>query len=297
MDRGGERDFSDNPRVSDSPPASVVIPTFGASDYLDVTLASVMPQATAVDVEVIVVSDGPDAAIAAAAERHGARLVELPEHRGLNPARNAGIRAALGDVIVLIDSDVEAPPGWLEALLDGVRSTPDREVFGGPIWARLEGGGPQHCGREPAPITTLERGPEDRDVPIVWGANMTIRRSAFERIGDFDENLQGRGDEDDWEDRYTAEGGKIRYLAKAGLVHRRTAEDAGLRALARAAYGQGREARRNDVRVGKARPIATETRVLMGCAWHTLRRRCAYGIVMGARSAGSLREALVEHRS
>lgn len=284
------------PRVSDVPTASVVIPTFSAPGYLDVALASVMPQAEAAGAEVIVVSDGVDQPTAAVAERHAAKLVSLPEHRGLNAARNAGIEAARSDLIVFIDQDIEAPPGWLDAILEGARATPDREVFGGPIWARLEGG-PRGCGREPAPITTLDRGPEDCDVPIVWGANMIIRRSAFERIGYFDEDLHGRGNEDDWEDRYTAHGGRIRYLAKAGLVHRRTPEDAKLSVLMRAAYGQGREARRNDVRVGKARPIGTETRALLGCAWHTVRRRCAYGIVMGARSAGSLREALVERRS
>ncbi len=29
--------------------------------------------------------------------------------------------------------------------------------------------------------------------------------------------------------------------------------------------------------------------MLAGCAWHTVRRRCPYGIVMGARAAGTLR--------
>jgi glycosyltransferase involved in cell wall biosynthesis len=282
--------------VPDTPTASIVIPTLAAAEYLEVTLASVMPQARAAGAEVIVVSDGPDRPTAAAAERHRARLVTLPEQRGLNAGRNAGIQAARGDFIVFIDQDIEAPRGWLDALIDGARANPESEVFGGPIRARLEGG-PRSCGREPAPITTLDAGPEDRDVPLVWGANMAIRRSAFERLGAFDEVLHGRGNEDDWEFRYTTTGGRIRYLARASLDHRRSAPDAQLRVLARHAYGQGRESRRHDSRVGKARPIPTELRTLAGCAWHTVRRRCAYGIIMGARAAGSLREALVERRS
>ena len=80
---------------------------------------------------------------------------------------------------MLIDDDVAAPPGWLEALLAGVAADPDREVFGGPIRARLEGGGPRACGREPAPITTLDLGPADRDVELVWSANMAIRRARW----------------------------------------------------------------------------------------------------------------------
>jgi GT2 family glycosyltransferase len=282
--------------VPAKPTASILVPTLAAPGYLEVTLASVMPQAQAYGAEVIVVSDGPDQPTAALAACHGARLVTLPAQRGLNAARNAGIEAAGGDLIVFIDQDVDAPAGWLQALIDGARENPDHEVFGGPIRARLEGG-PRGCGREPPPITTLDAGPQDRDVALVWGANMAIRRSAFERLGVFDEALHGRGNEEDWEFRYTAGAGRIRYLAKAGLDHRRAASDARLRALARHAYGQGREARRHDVRTGKPRAIRMELRTLAGCAWHTVRRRCAYGIVMGARTAGSLRESLAERRS
>jgi GT2 family glycosyltransferase len=282
--------------VPDKPTASILIPTLAAPDYLEVTLASVAPQARAAGAEVIVISDGPDPATSELAERHRVRLVTLPEQQGLNAGRNAGIRAAGSDLIVLIDQDVDAPSGWLQALIDGAGANPDCEVFGGPIRARLEGG-PRGCGREPAPITTLDAGPQDRDVPLVWGANMAIRRSAFERLGPFDEVLHGRGNEEDWEFRYIATGGRIRYLARAGLDHRRAAPDARLRVLARHAYGQGREARRHDVRTGAPRALGTELRTLAGCAWHTVRRRCGYGIVMGARTAGSLREALAERRS
>jgi glycosyltransferase involved in cell wall biosynthesis len=281
--------------VANPPTASIVIPTLRATAYLDVALASVVPQAQTCDAEVIVVSDGPDAATAALARRHGARVVTLDSRGGVNATRNAGIDAARGELIVLIDDDVEAPPGWLAALLEGARSNPEYEVFGGPIRARLEGG-PRGCGRERAPITTLDEGSEDRDVPVVWGANMAIRRSAFERLGPFDGSLSGRGDEEEWEHRYQTGGGRIRYLARAGLDHRRDAEDARLTVLTRQAYRHGREARRHDVRAGKPRPIATELRNLAGCAWHTVRRRCAYGVVMGARAAGSLREALTERR-
>ncbi len=281
--------------MAERPTASILIPTLPATAYLDVALASVAPQAVACDAELIVVCDGPDDATAQLARSYGARVVTLERRRGLNAARNAGIEAARGDLIVLIDHDVDAPPGWLAALLEGVRANPEHELFGGPIRARLEGG-PRGCGRERAPITTLDEGPEDRDVAFVWGANMAIRRSALERLGPFDESLSGRGDEEEWELRYRAAGGRIRYLARAGLDHRRTAEDARLGVLTRQAYRHGREARRHDVRAGKPRPIATELRTLAGCAWHTVRRRCAYGIVMGARTAGSLREALAERR-
>lgn len=278
------------------PAASIVIPSLGRPDYLEVTLASVMPQASNLGAEVIVVSDGPDERTARVAQGRGAKFVSLPEERGVNAARNEGVRNARGDLIVFIDDDVEAPANWLEEVLSGARANPDREVFGGPIRPRLEQG-PRSCGREPGPISALDAGTEDRDIPFAWGTNMAIRRSAFERLGLFDDGLSGRGDEEEWELRYTATGGRIRYLAGAGLDHRRAPSDARLRVLTRQAYRHGREARRHDIRAGKSRPIPAEMRILAGCAWHTVRRRCAYGIVMGAKAAGSLREALAQRQT
>jgi GT2 family glycosyltransferase len=274
------------------PNASIVIPTRGRPEYLDVTLASVMDQAQMAGAEVLVVLDGPDPDSDAVARRRGARVAALDQPRGLNAARNRGIATAGADLIAFLDDDVEVEPGWLSALLQGVRSAPEHGVFGGPIRARLEGGGPRACGREAPPITTLDLGSADADVAFVWGANMAIRRSAYERVGPFDERLAGRGDEEDWERRYRAAGGRVRYLAGAGIVHRRSAADARLRVLARAAYALGRTARRNDVRKGTPPSTAYELRVLAGCAWHTVRRRCAYGIVMGAHTLGRIRELL-----
>jgi len=284
----------DNPGVSSAPQASIVIPSHGRPQYLDVALASVSPQAKDAGAEVLVVSDGPDPQTANVAQRHGAELVSLVTPSGLNAARNAGIEAAAADLIVFVDDDVSVPAGWLHALLAGVAAAPDREVYGGPIRASLEGGGPRACGREAPPLTTLDHGPEDRDVPHVWGANMAVRRSAITRIGGFDETIRGRGDEEEWEHRYVRQGGRIRYVAGAWLEHRRTREDATVRALSRAAYHLGKSARRNDLRKGRPPGLAAELRVLIGCLWHAVRRRCAYGFVMAAHTLGRVREWLSE---
>ena len=269
-----------------------MIPSKHRPEYLEVALSGVAPQARAAGAEIIVVNDGGDEATRIVADRHGAQVIIPPPPGGINAARNAGIDAAGADLVVLIDDDISAPAGWLDAILTGAASAPDVDVFGGPIRARLEGGGPRSCGREGAPITTLDLGAADRDVPLVWGANMALRPRALDRAGRFDETWRGPGDEEDWEHRYTAAGGTIRYLAAAGLEHRRAAADATVRSLSRAAYRQGRASRRYDVRKGTAPSVVGELRTLAGCQWHVLRRRCANGIVLGAHAAGRLREAL-----
>ena len=236
-------------------------------------------------------SDGPDPAAARIAAAHGARHLALPEPRGANAARNAAVAATDSELVVFVDDDVLAPPGWLEAMLAGARATPDREVFGGPIQARLEGaargpaGGSRPRSRRSSSARTIATSSScgartwPCGAPRSSGSARSTRRSscaATRRTGSA---------------ATRAAGGRTRYLAAAGLEHRRTAEDSTLARLTRAAYGQGRAARRYDVRKGTAPPLRAELRVLVGCAWHTGRRRCAIGIVMGAHSAGRLREA------
>jgi GT2 family glycosyltransferase len=274
------------------PTASIVVPTLARPDYLEVTLASIAPQAAAAGAEVIVADDGALPAARAAAERHGARYVAHEKSQGPNAARNTGIEAAGSDLIVLVDDDVFAPDGWLRALLGAAAAHPDYEAFGGPIRARLEGASLRACGREGPPITFLDLGAEDRDADFVWSANMAVRREALDRVGRFDAGLDIYGDEEEWQRRLRAAGGKIRYVAAAGLDHRRAGRDARLRALARAGYHRGRNSRRYDARKGSAPSLPAELRVLAGCAWHTVRRRCANGVVMGAVAAGRVREAL-----
>jgi GT2 family glycosyltransferase len=273
--------------------ASIIVPTRDRAGYLDVALASIAPQAAAAGAELLVVDDGPGAATRAVAERHGARYVAHDASRGLNAARNTGIDAAGGELLVFVDDDVAVRPGWLAALLDADhRAEPDVGVLSGPIHARFEDHRLRSCGREAPPITTQDHGPEDRDVAHAWGANMAVRRSAIERAGRFDETRELYGDEQEWQDRVRAAGGRIRYVAAAALDHRRAGDDARLRTLAAAAYGRGRASRRFDRFKGRAPSLARELRVLAGCAAHTVRFACPNGIVLAAHSLGRLSAAL-----
>ena len=277
----------------DRPAVTVVVPTRGRAAYLEVTLDSLRRQRTGTPHEILVIDDGATDATPKVAERFGARLIQHGERRNLNVARNTGVREARADLVAFLDDDVFVPPGWLDELVEGVARYPDAEAFGGPIRPRLEGNPPRSCGREEPPITALDLGHEDVEAEMVWGANFAVRRSAVERIGQFDETRDRlHGDEEDWLLRLRAGGGRIMYLAGAGLDHRRTADDSTLWALSRVAFERGRAARATDLRRGTAPGLARELRVLVGCGWHTLRRACPQGVVMGANSAGRVVETL-----
>src|SRR5436309_4439758 len=243
------------------PPASIVVPTRDRAPYLAVALDSLLPQARAAGADVLVVVDGIDAASAAVARERGARAVSHSRPRGLNAARNTGIAETRGDLVAFVDDDVEVRPGWLEALLRAADECSDVDVFTGPVFARFEDHPFRACGREGPPVTFLDLGPEDVDARYAWGANLAVRRGAFERVGRFDASRELYGDEQEWQDRLrSSERPRIRYVAAAALDHRRAGEDARLRALMAAAHQRGHASRRYDVFKGTAPPVTRELR-------------------------------------
>ncbi len=264
-------------------------------------LASIAPQASAAGAELIVVDDaGASEQARGLADRFGARYEPHPEPLGLNVARNTGVACTEGELVVFVDDDVQVCDGWLEALLRAAREHPGVDVFTGPIRPRLEGAPPRSCGREGAPITSLDLGPDDTRTRFAWGANMTIRRTALDRVGLFDVSLEHGGDEQEWQERL-ARGrttsdeigqGPVLYVAAASLDHRRSPADARLCSLCRAAYARGRAARRFDTWRGQAPSRAYELRTLAGCLGHVVRYRCPAGLTMVAHSGGRLLEAL-----
>ncbi len=303
--RAGPLFFGPNNRILNliDPTASIVIPTRARPDYLRVALASIAPQAAAAGAELLVVEDGqPSHEVGALAARFGAAHLSHTRPLGLNAARNTAVANSSGELVVFVDDDVEVRPGWLQALLAAAQQHPEAQVLTGPIRPRLEGRGgwSRHsCGREGPPITSLDLGPRDtNDVRFAWGANMTVRRGALERVGPFDATLGLYGDEQEWQERLLASSRNgeqpILYVAAAALEHRRSPADARLRSLARAAHARGRASRRYNNWKGDAPSLYTELRTLIGCLGHVVRRRCPAGLTMVAHSLGRLEQGMRE---
>ena len=98
-----------------APTVSVIIPACNEA----ATIADLIARVKAAGPwhQVIVVDDGSRDATAAEAEKAGARVISHPYNVGNGAAIRTGIRAATGDVIVMLDGDGQHPPEAVPGLV------------------------------------------------------------------------------------------------------------------------------------------------------------------------------------
>ena len=118
------------------PDFSVVVPAYQAADVIGGCVRALHTQTVPREqYEIIVVDDGSTDGTRAAAHEAGADQVLSRPHRGPAAARNAGIEASRGEIVVFTDADCEPSPEWLEHM-----TTPftDPLVMGakGAYWTR-----------------------------------------------------------------------------------------------------------------------------------------------------------------
>lgn len=92
---------------------SIVMPALNEERYIAKAISSLQDQKTAA--ELIVIDNESTDKTAEIAKGLGAKVITAP--RGKLNARDAGIRAAEGDIIVAVDADSYYPQGWLERLV------------------------------------------------------------------------------------------------------------------------------------------------------------------------------------
>jgi glycosyltransferase involved in cell wall biosynthesis len=167
---------------------SVVVCTHRRSAYLPGLLAALGhldPQ----PLEVIVVDNDPgERDSRAIIEGAGARYVR-EDARGLDNARNAGMRAARGDLIAFTDDDCLPPPGWLSRLPEHFASASVAAVTGPgfaaeldtPSQLRFELEGGFNRGFRRAVHDWMTISPLDA-ARVGVGANMTFRASALREL-------------------------------------------------------------------------------------------------------------------
>jgi len=267
---------------------SVVIPTWNRATLLSGCLDALLGQTyPADDFEVIVADDGStDETASTAVSRSGrqpqVRYVRI-DHTGANAARNAGILAANGDIVCLVDDDERPPTGWLSRAASLLANNPEVDAVGGPYRA-ADSPRFRTC---PACQNLGELKPPEGK--WLLGGNVAIRRNVFTTIGYFDDHLSGYGEDVEWMVRATRAGLQLHFADDMFVWHNRSTQ--GLIELIRKGYSQGRGL------PAAYRAMGAITRVTPGGALrysgrslaHCLRRRCLAGLIGAAEGVGRVR--------
>ncbi len=172
---------------------SVVIPTGSVDGELAIQLRAVLAQQGTDRFEVIVSLNTRDDTASASLDAMLAeigddrvRSIDSSQVRGAAHARNAGARAAHGDLLVFCDADDVVRPGWLTALTGALAGPAARfdAVSGLCVDFSDEGDVPKWL--PPPPTHEL---PTFLGVPYLLSGNLGVKRSIFEMVGGFDESL------------------------------------------------------------------------------------------------------------
>jgi len=206
--------------------ASIIIPVWKGASVIADCLEAVFAHSGARLLEVICVDNAsPDNAAAIITQRFPqVRLISQPVNLGFAGGVNAGLRAACGDVSVLLNQDCLVQPGWLDALLDALTAHPEFGIAGCTIF-NIDGS-INHAGaqlRKPIALgqhLTDRGGEQPRAVDYVTGAAMAIRRSTWEIVGSFDDGFYpAYYEEVDYCYRTRQHGLQIGYVPSATVCH------------------------------------------------------------------------------
>jgi glycosyltransferase involved in cell wall biosynthesis len=215
-----------------APRISLIVCTYNRADILPRCLQAAQAQTLdASEYEIIVVDN-------ASVDHTRAIVEQWPEirylycaHRGLSQARNTGAHAARAPFVTYIDDDAIAEPDLLEQVLGAFEAHADAGCVGGRIDIHLPAALPGWYSKHFAGYYS-EFNPGYGDVQRVgelweypFGANVSYRVEALERIGYFNLNM-GRvgkntsgGEELDAEYRIAQAGYAIYYTPHARVEH------------------------------------------------------------------------------
>ncbi len=218
--------------------ASIIIVNWNGAPHLPICLDALRAQ-TLRDFEVIVADNAShDESLPLLARDYPeVKVVALPENRGFTGGNNAGICAAQGMFIILLNNDTEVDPHWLEEVVAAFERHPEAGLVASKMklfdrrdtlhtagdFYRLDGV-PGNRG-----VWEIDRGQYDREEYVfsACGGSAAYRKSMLDQIGLLDEDFFYSCEDIDLAWRAQLAGWKCVYAPRAVVYHKLSATGGG----------------------------------------------------------------------
>lgn len=218
--------------------ASIIIPCWNRADMTArcvQALAAHTPEE--LDYELIFVDNGStDGTADLLADLEGdVRILRNPENLGFAKACNQGAEVARGDILVFLNNDTVPRPGWLEPLLETIRTVPRVGAAGSKLL--LPDGRIQHAGVIVGSNTQAlhwlyhQANPDPavldvpRDFQVVTAACLAVPKAVFGQVGGFDEGYRNGYEDVDLCFKIRKAGYRVRFVPRSVLLHEESASD------------------------------------------------------------------------
>jgi glycosyltransferase involved in cell wall biosynthesis len=220
-----------------APSVSVVVPVLNGEETIGAMLTALMDQSGApADIEYIVVDNGStDDTCAIVASFPKVTLLH-EARRGPAAARNCGLRAARGDIVVHLDADTLPTRRWLRGIVAAFQDPSVAIAVGQTLVFRPSTPVERYIAA--AGLYESERAITRPPFPFAPSLNMAVRRSLALAAGGWCEELMTAEDVDFSQRVLALAPGPIAYAADAVLFHRTRSTSAQLAKLA-SSYGRG----------------------------------------------------------
>lgn len=172
---------------------SIIIPVFNQHDMTAECIAAIREHTQ--DFELVIIDNGSDPPFKPPFTGFAETvLIRNEENKGFPAAVNQGIRAAHGDIVILLNNDVTVTPGWAEKLIKYL----DEFSIVGPLTNFCIGDqqviittyqNRDELDKEAEAISEENEGAPADEVNWIVGFCMAFKKSVFDEIGDFDESL------------------------------------------------------------------------------------------------------------
>jgi GT2 family glycosyltransferase len=178
------------------PEVSIVIPAFNKAEYTMRCLESLSRQASKYSFEVVLVDNhSTDLTPQLTGIVPGLRIVRNRTNKGFVDGCNGGVRAARGEIVVLLNNDTEVLGNWLDPLVDRLKSDPTIGAVGSKLIypdGRLQDAGGIIFSDASGYNFGKNQKADDfeynfcREVDYCTGASVAFWRKDFLKLGGFD---------------------------------------------------------------------------------------------------------------